>query len=91
MTTPSKGLIRTMTSSAFAGARDRLETASGPVEVVRLDRLGIDLGGLPQTVLILLENLLRRAGSRDVSDDDVKALAAGPPRLPISPSCPAGS
>ena len=29
-------------------------------------------------MLILLENLLRRAGSRDVSNDDVHALAAWP-------------
>ena len=33
---------------------------------------------LPKTVKILLENLLRRAGTRDVSDDDVRALAAWP-------------
>ena len=46
--------------------------------MVRLDRLGIDLATLPKTVLILLENLLRRAGSRDVSDDDVRALAGWP-------------
>ena len=32
----------------------------------------------PHTVRILLENLLRRAGSRDVTDEDVAALAAWP-------------
>ncbi len=68
----------TMASSDLAGARDRLDTSSGPVEMVRLDRIGVDLALLPKTVLILLENLLRRAGTRDVSDEDVQALAGWP-------------
>ena len=33
---------------------------------------------LPHTVRILLENLLRRAGTRDVADEDIAALAAWP-------------
>ena len=67
-------------SSDLAGARGRLETAEGPIDLFRLDALAEagDLSRLPKTVLILLENLLRRAGSRDVSDDDVRALAAWP-------------
>jgi aconitate hydratase len=69
-------------SSDFAGARSRLETADGAVDLYRLGWLaeqGIgDPAGLPHTVKILLENLLRRAGSRDVSDEDVRALAAWP-------------
>jgi aconitate hydratase A / 2-methylisocitrate dehydratase len=36
------------------------------------------LAELPHTLKILLENLLRRAGGRDVSDVDVSALAAWP-------------
>ena len=62
------------------GAKDRLETADGPVELYRLDRVADPTGleRLPRTVKILLENLLRRAGSRDVSEDDVRALAAWP-------------
>jgi len=67
-------------SSDLAGARGRLETAEGPIDLFRLDSLADagDLSRLPKTVLILLENLLRRAGSRDVADDDVRALAAWP-------------
>ena len=67
-------------SSDLAGARGRLETAEGPIDLFRLDALAEagDLARLPKTVLILLENLLRRAGSRDVSDDDVRALASWP-------------
>ena len=41
--------------------------------------------GLPHTLKILLEDLLRRAGSRDVADADVAALAAWPaPALAIA-------
>jgi aconitate hydratase len=41
--------------------------------------------GLPHTLKILLEDLLRRAGSRDVADADVAALAAWPaPTLAIA-------
>jgi aconitate hydratase len=69
-------------ASDLLGARGRLATAGGDVDLVRLAWLadqGIgDLDRLPRTVKILLENLLRRAGSRDVADDDVRALAAWP-------------
>jgi aconitate hydratase len=67
-----------MTSSEFAGARDRIETPWGPADMVRLDRVGLEISRLPKTVLILLENLVRRAGTRDVADDDVRALANWP-------------
>jgi aconitate hydratase len=69
----------------FEGARTALETDSGTVSIHRLAELVDDAGGgggrldrLPHTIKILMENLLRRAGTRDVSDDDVRALAAWP-------------
>jgi aconitate hydratase len=66
----------------LAGARSRLETADGGVDIHRLTWLAEegfgDPSGLPHTVKILLENLLRRAGSRDVEDGDVRALAGWP-------------
>jgi aconitate hydratase len=69
-------------TSELVGARDRLETNDGDVELYRLGWLGEqgigDVERLPHTVKILLENLLRRAGSRDVSDDDVRGLATWP-------------
>jgi aconitate hydratase len=69
-------------TTTLAGARGRVETAQGPVELYRLDWLagqGVGrLDRLPHTVRILLENLLRRAGTRDVSDADVLALAGWP-------------
>ena len=69
-------------TSELVGARTRLETADGALDIASLPWLGdtgiADPGHLPHTVKILLENLLRRAGSRDVADDDVRALAAWP-------------
>src|SRR6478609_1848432 len=55
-------------------ARDTLSTG----EVIhRIDRL-VDPLRLPYTICVLVENLLRRAGSEHVSEADVRALAAWP-------------
>jgi aconitate hydratase len=54
--------------------RDTL--ASGEA-LYRIDRL-VDPLRLPYTVCVLLENLLRRAGSAHVAEQDVRALAAWP-------------
>jgi len=69
-------------SDPFA-ARARLETGDGPVELYRLAAVA-ELERLPHTVKILLENLLRRAGTRDVSEDDVRALASWPQGSPTA-------
>ncbi len=69
-------------TSDLAGARGRLETADGALDIYRIPWLaerGIgEMASLPHTVRILLENLLRRAGTRDVDDADVQALAVWP-------------
>jgi aconitate hydratase A / 2-methylisocitrate dehydratase len=69
-------------ATEFADARGRLATAGGDVAVYRLGWLaenGIgQVARLPHTVKILLENLLRRTGTRDVIDADVRALADWP-------------
>ena len=69
-------------SSELAGARTRLEIAGGTLDRYSLPWLtetGVaDVSRLPHTVAILLENLLRRAGTRDVADEDVRALARWP-------------
>ncbi len=66
----------------LAGARGRLATASGSVEICRLEWLterGVtDLARLPHTVKVLLENLLRRVGEVGVGEEDVLALARWP-------------
>jgi aconitate hydratase A / 2-methylisocitrate dehydratase len=70
----------------LGGARGRIDTADGPVELYRLAWLaerGVgDVERLPHTVRILLENLLRRAGTRDVRNQDVSALAGWPAPAP---------
>ncbi len=63
--------------------RAGLDTDFGRVEYYPISGLG-DVAGLPHTVKILLQNLLRRAGTRDVSEDDVRALAAWPGAAPAN-------
>jgi aconitate hydratase len=69
-------------TSELAGARKRLETVDGTLDIYSLpwlEETGVaDVSRLPLTVRILVENLLRRAGSRDVADEDVRALARWP-------------
>jgi aconitate hydratase len=64
------------------GVTATLRTASGTACCVSLAKLatktGADLARLPHTVKILLENIARRAGGRDVSQADVEALAHWP-------------
>src|SRR5215207_10105250 len=71
-----------VTGSDLAGAFTQLATADGRLGMHRVPWLaeqGLgDVHGLPHTVKILLENLLRRAASRDVTEDDVRTLAAWP-------------
>ncbi len=71
-----------MGASDLAGSFAEITTAEGPLGMYRVPWLAEQgLGGvhgLPHTVKILLENLLCRAGTRDVTDDDVQALAAWP-------------
>jgi aconitate hydratase len=72
--------------SELQTAREEIATSAGPVAIRRLDRLpalgGGDPSRLPHTVKVLLENLLRRAGSRDVTDADVLALSRWPEPAP---------
>lgn len=64
------------------GIRATMATELGSTQYVSLARLahktGMDLARLPHTVKILLENIARRAGGRDVSQADVEALASWP-------------
>src|SRR6478752_4796078 len=55
-------------------ARDTLATGE---QFYRIDALGDPLR-LPYTICVLLENLLRRAGSEHVSEADVQSLASWP-------------
>jgi len=59
-----------------------MTTATSNARYISLAKLagktGVDLARLPHTVKILLENIARRAGERDVSQADVKSLARWP-------------
>ncbi len=62
--------------------RASLSTKAGTASYISLAKLaaktGADVARLPHTVKILLENIARRAGGRDVSVSDVEALAHWP-------------
>ncbi|MCL4745217.1 MAG: aconitate hydratase AcnA [Burkholderiaceae bacterium] len=64
------------------GIMASLPTASGAVSFISLARLaaktGAEIARLPHTVKILIENIARRAGGRDVTAADVEALASWP-------------
>ncbi|HEY0389036.1 MAG TPA: aconitate hydratase AcnA [Gaiellales bacterium] len=59
-------------------AADRLPSGE---QLFRIGRL-VDPLRLPYTVCVLLENLLRQAGTEHVTEDDVRALAAWPQSAP---------
>src|ERR1039457_6253837 len=65
----------TMAEDRF-GARAELPGGLDYFRLEALARRGVgDVSGLPMTVKVLLENLLRHAGDRFVTDEDVAALA----------------
>jgi aconitate hydratase len=72
------------------GIAATLTTQSGTSFYVSLAKLAAktrtDVGRLPHTVKILLENIARRAGGRDVTEADVVALAQWPdgPDAPLA-------
>ena len=74
------------------GVRDTLQTAGGAVAYYRLDRLaeqtGTDLGRLPFSIKVLLENVLREAGEGPVTADDVRTIAAYDPSAPAEVEIP---
>jgi aconitate hydratase len=72
----------TMAEDRF-GARAELPGGLAYFRLEALARRGVgDVSRLPMTVKILLENLLRHAGDRFVTDDDVAALAGWDGRPP---------
>ena len=64
---------------AAIDARDTLEAGGERYEIHRLgalaDELGVDVGRLPYSMKVLLENLLRHNDGVRVTDDDVAAVA----------------
>src|ERR1017187_675558 len=77
-----RGGEMTMAEDRF-GARAELPGGLAYFRLEALARRGVgDVSTLPMTVKILLENLLRHAGDRFVTDDDVAALAGWDGRPP---------
>ena len=74
------------------GVRDTLQTAGGAVAYYRLDRLAeqtsTDLGRLPFSIKVLMENVLREAGDGPVTADDVRTIAAYDPANPAEVEIP---
>jgi aconitate hydratase len=67
------------------GARATLKVGSRSFEIFRLDALagaGIDIGRLPYSLRILLEDLLRTEDGVSVTRDDIEALARWSPTAP---------
>ena len=64
------------------GARKTLKTGSGDVELYSLktldEKVDGDVFSLPFSIRVMLESLLRNAGGKFVSKEDVEALAAWP-------------
>src|SRR3989440_6906023 len=67
-----------MSSNSF-GARATFKAGNKEYELYRLDALdqqGISTKHLPFSLRVLLENLLRTEDGRNVTKDDIRALAA---------------
>src|SRR3954447_2764091 len=64
------------------GARTKLATDAGEVEIYSLktldEKVGGDVFSLPFSIRVILESLLRNAGGDFVSGEDVEALASWP-------------
>ena len=67
-----------MSSVDSFGAKSRLEVGGSSYEIYRLDAVegdGLDVAGLPYSLKILLENLLRTEDGANITADDIRALA----------------
>src|SRR4029450_7170120 len=71
---------RTMAGNSF-GARAGLDVGDRSLEVFRLDALDSvgDAGGLPFSLKVLLENLLRNEDGSAVTAEDIEAFARWDP------------
>ncbi len=76
-------MFHAMTTNPF-GARATLAFGEGPATIFRLDALaragGTSLDRLPYSIRILLENVLRHAGSDVVTEEHVRTVAGWQPQ-----------
>ena len=67
-----------MSSVDSFGAKGTLDVGDSSYEIYRLDAVageGLDVGSLPYSLKVLLENLLRTEDGANITADDIKALA----------------
>ena len=67
-----------MASQDSFGAKSTLDVDGKSYEIYRLDAVtgeGLDVAGLPFSLKVLLENLLRTEDGADITADDIRALA----------------
>ena len=67
-----------MPSQDSFGAKSTLDVDGKAYEIYRLDAVtgdGLDAAGLPFSLKVLLENLLRTEDGADITADDIKAIA----------------
>ena len=60
------------------GARADLQVGGRSYQIYRLDAVtgdGLDVAGLPYSLKVLLENLLRTEDGENITADDIRALA----------------
>ena len=80
-----------MTKDYFS-TRETLETSHGNYVVYRLDKLeevGLTkLDKLPFSIRVMLESVLRQCNQREITEEDVRNLAAWKPRASNRPSLP---
>src|SRR5690349_15299332 len=65
------------------GAKGTLDVDGKSYEIFRLDAVtgeGLDVAGLPFSLKVLLENLLRTEDGADITADDIKALSSWDPK-----------
>ncbi len=71
------------------GTLDTLETSAGAVKFHRLSALdSVELTRLPFSIRILLESVLRQVNDREITPDDVQALAGWEPNAAEQPNVP---
>lgn len=67
-----------MASKDSFGAKSTLEVGDSSYEIFRLDQVtgdGLDVAGLPFSLKVLLENLLRTEDGADITDEHIRAVA----------------
>ncbi|MEI5673908.1 MULTISPECIES: aconitate hydratase [Nocardioides] len=70
--------MKALASKDSFGAKSTLDVDGTSYEIFRLDAVtgeGLDVAGLPFSLKVLLENLLRTEDGADITADDIKALA----------------